>query len=210
MKMKSSRNANKLLKEVSQITRQLIYDGLVIEQNFPNCFIGAGQITEVNWNSYKEISFALKGVSYQEIYNHFDDAKNFNFKFTDGSLIQLSYRFKNNDLIGHRLCYLPKPKKLIYESSRQKKLIIRADYSPASTEAFNHPSTHLHIGEIEDCRIPLAGPMSPGLFILFILRTFYKDKVTPAIQKTCLSGNLFNSSILTEEVNELYIKSPHI
>jgi hypothetical protein len=57
-----------------------------------------------------------------------------------------------------------------------------------------HPASHLTLGQYENCRIPVSGPLGPNSFGMFILRNFYcraytKNKNTFDRRSTALVRN---------------------
>ncbi|MDP3444869.1 MAG: DUF2290 domain-containing protein, partial [Ignavibacteria bacterium] len=50
---------------------------------------------------------------------------------------------------------------------------IRFDYDPENVKSVDHPSSHLTLGQYQNCRIPIKAPITPNIFIDFILRSFY-------------------------------------
>jgi hypothetical protein len=39
-----------------------------------------------------------------------------------------------------------------------------------------HPKSHLTLGDVKDCRLPVTSPLTPRWFVEFILRNFYQTK----------------------------------
>ncbi len=211
-----SRRGNLLRNEISNLTLHLIQSGLAIDQNFAERKDVSG-LVDISWPASGSVAFARKGFPYKDAYLRFVQERTFTAKLFDGSLIQLSYRFNGEDLIGHRLCYLPRPKEIeVNDVIRDEVLsnaelpIIRMDFSPESAKPFSHPMTHMHIGYEEVCRIPTSAPCTPARFVLFILRSFYSDKVTSELEKALNNGDQFGCSLTKEELGESYFKVPHL
>jgi len=182
-----------VFKEIRTITEQLIECNLSINQNFP---INREKKVIV-WQGQTDISLALKNISYEEIYEEIDKAKNYNIKMLDGALIQIMYSFSNRgkQLAAHRLAFFPSPHKESYDENPQAyeelyfgecvyydivmkhaiRFPIRFDYDDDSSKHVDmvHPKSHLHLGQYEHCRIPVRSPLTPNTFIKFILRNFY-------------------------------------
>ena len=108
----------------------------------------------------------------------------------DGSLIQVSFDFHQNELIGHRLLYFPCPfdfdDKLVrseslvdviefYESEEIPAVRLRApirfDYD-ANVSTDEHPASHVTF-QWAHARVPNFSPISLGHFIDFVFRNFY-------------------------------------
>ena len=108
----------------------------------------------------------------------------------DGSIVQISYDFDYQTLVGHRLVYFPSPfdfdRELLeafglfeaieeYQGSRvdlvRLRSPIRFDYDSTANPA-THPASHMTF-EWSHCRIPVVSPLSPGHFIRFLFKNFY-------------------------------------
>lgn len=108
----------------------------------------------------------------------------------DGAIIQLSYDFVGDELVGHRLLYYPCPFNVDQAMLREEPILdvmelykqqdnsyirlrspLRFDYSPEA-QARGHPASHLTILS-NDCRWAVVAPLSPGHFIRFVFRHFY-------------------------------------
>ncbi len=170
--------------QITQITAKLIKSGLSANQNFPSMSSG-----EIAYTDMKDIALALKNIPYGEVYYALDKEKNYNIKMIDGALIQMLYRFDGDILIEHRLAFFPNPslesfqnEPELYESDEiyadiiGKNIVtfpIRVDYSPEQHIDIQHPKAHITLGQIKNCRIPVSEPVTPELFISFLLRNFY-------------------------------------
>lgn len=197
-----------ILNQINQITSSLISVNLSEEQNFPS---------EKNGSIYvagnHDISISMKNISYKDIYIILRKEKNFNFKMIDGALVQLMYNFDTSDnLIKYRLAFFPSPDLLefqneseLYESDQIyadilfKNIVttpIRFDYDPLNHKILDHPCSHLTLGQYQNCRIPLNKPITPNIFMDFILRNFYntaKNKFSDQLNFDKI--NSFNISI---------------
>lgn len=213
---------NSVFAEVRVITAKLIEEGLAVDYNFP-CKISIGKGQEISWSSQSRIAPQLKASNYEEIYKYVIEQRNFSFLLNDGGVLQLLYRFDHKDnLISHRLAYLPNP----YSRNLADPLIIGPDedslnivekplsilpirFEYSNDESFykeyKHPYSHIHLGDIEDCRIPLRAPTSPNLFIDFILRNFYTEFFYKTFQVGDLKVNpLFSDTISSNESKILH------
>jgi len=47
------------------------------------------------------------------------------------------------------------------------------DMRPGIAIDIDHPRSHLTIGQYKNCRIAVSAPVTPGVFVGFILRSFY-------------------------------------
>lgn len=176
---------NDIISQIQQITSKLIAVSLSEEQNFPSERDG-----HIYISGNHDISIALKNIPYIDIYKNLDEHKNYNIRMIDGALIQLMYSFDSDDnLIQSRLAFFPSPsleefqnnseiyeQDEIYADMIEKNIVsvpIRFDYDPQNFMPKEHPSSHLTLGQYKNCRIPIKAPITPNIFIDFILRNFY-------------------------------------
>jgi hypothetical protein len=108
----------------------------------------------------------------------------------DGSLLQVTYNFDGDELVGHRLAYVPCPFLIDAELARTMPLqelielylddpaesvvlraTIRFDYDPGAARA-DHPASHVSINS-PGCRIPCVAPLHLSQFTAFVFRHFY-------------------------------------
>lgn len=174
-----------ILKQVESITSTLIRIGLSVQQNYPS-----NQQGNIAYSGMQDISIAMKNIAYEEIYKTLEEAKNYNIKMLDGALIQMLYNFdKKNCLVSHRLAFFPAPslesyqnepniyeQDEIYADILAKNIVtfpIRFDYDPNNFVDIEHPRSHVTFGQYKNCRIPVSEPITPEIFIAFILRNFY-------------------------------------
>ena len=216
---------NETFQEINQITIKLVELGLSVKQNFPyrnNHIISFGEGGSV--------TNLLKNVSYEEKYNFIDLAGKYNFKFLDGALVQLMYTFDRSDreITSHRLAFLPAPnfinydedpeayEHLYYGNSEFHDLIsrniiktpIRFDFNSEDKKHIDiqHPKSHLHIGEYEGCRIPVVEPVSPSIFINFLIRNFYNSALINQFKNYSFPVNFrFRGEITSNESEILHL-----
>ena len=102
----------------------------------------------------------------------------------DGAMVQI---------IGRRLAPLP----------------LRIDYNANSRELpFAHPKCHMTLGQYRGCRIPVAAPLTPHLFMDFVLRNFYDDDGHGYADGLRKSEHRFRPSIRPEEQRVVHLTSP--
>jgi hypothetical protein len=207
-----------VLNQINKITSKLIELNLSSNQQFPSEKDG---IIYISGNP--DLSIALKNISYSEIYDTLNKDKNYNIKMIDGALIQLMYSFKaNGDLKKYRLAFFPSPNldefqnnwelyelDEIYADIIGKNIVttpIRFDYDPSNFEAIEHPCSHLTIGQYKNCRIPLSAPLTPVIFIEFILRNFYNT----AHNKYSKKFNFKNEVSFASCIDDLETKILHL
>lgn len=205
-----------IFKQIEKITAKLIEIGLSAEQNFPS-----NQLGRISYTGMQDISIAMKNIAYEEIYKKLEETKNYNIKMLDGALIQLLYSFENKKLISHRLAFFPAPnlesfqnEPEIYEDDEiyadilGKNIVtfpIRFDYDPENFIEIDHPKTHVTLGQYKNCRIPVSEPLTPELFITFILRNFYYPAFHKHTLKFNLSQHRFPKTITEIEKSILHI-----
>lgn len=189
--------------QINKLTNSLIENSLCYDQNPPT------KIPNVSgWDTCqivipsKEISVALKNVTYSEMYNAMNQRRNYNFRLIDGALLVLLYDFLNGNLQRHTLAYYPNPNLLSFQENEDlyfeddtyldmfdKRSVIvplRFDYDGRENvyREIDHPKAHFTLGQFENCRIPVSKPLMPCQFVHFVLRNFYyqayvksKDKI---------------------------------
>lgn len=185
---------NETYQEISSITQKIIENGLSIDEKWPERFG-----SKISWNEQKDISIALKNVPYSDKYTDLKNDRNFNFKMVDGALIQMMYEFNSTGrlLLSHRLAFFPSPNLERYDNAPEAyeeqyfgdsefhdmieqnvvAFPIRFDYNVNQNlfKDIEHPYSHATFGEYEYCRIPINCPLTPSIFINFILRNFYNS-----------------------------------
>ncbi|MDP2722966.1 MAG: DUF2290 domain-containing protein [Bacteroidales bacterium] len=207
-----------VLNQIMRITSALISVNLCEEQNFPSEKDG-----EIYISGNHDLSIALKNLPYQEIYSILNDEKNFNLKMIDGALIQLMYSFDHEDnLQKSRLAFFPSPDLTEFQNNSEiyeldyiyadmlfKNIVtvpIRFDYDPGNFMPMHHPSSHLTFGQYDNCRIPVVGPITPNMFMDFIIRNFYNT----AFRKYADELNFDLIKIFNDNIHELEQRIVHV
>src|SRR5690349_8325365 len=105
---------NETFQEIVSITQNIIENGLSIEEKWPH---RAG--SRISWLEQRDLSIALKNVSYSDKYDVLKNDRNFNFKMVDGALIQMMYEYNvtGKKLISHRLAFFPSPNLERYDNA---------------------------------------------------------------------------------------------
>ena len=160
-----------------------------VYQNYP-VIKKIGSQQRLEWSLIKNLSVSLKNLDYDIIYSEIEKNTDYTIKLIDGNIIQMLYTFENNELISHRLAMFPSPKLELFQSNPEiyekdeiyaditsKKIVpfpIRFDYNKKEVvSTHNHPKSHVTLGQYTNCRIPAYGPISPRIFMQFILENFY-------------------------------------
>lgn len=216
-------NPTEIYTQITQLTSEIIKSALCDHQNFPSKKNLPNGIVEIGVNSIEKSIF-LKNISYRQLYYELLKQKFYNIKMIDGGLITLLYRFKNNELIAHRLTFFPSPDLEIFQNEPElylndelylefldKKIVgvpLRFDFD--SGEAFipvEHPKSHFTLGQYEKCRIPVSSALTPYQFIEFILRNFYYTTKNKCILTKYITT--FEKSIISEEEDLIHICIPN-
>ncbi len=206
--------------EINQITRQLIELGLSDDQNFAVLKEVHADCFEVTYDSDTGISYALKNHPYPEIYAEIKTNRDYNISLPDGGLIQLQYRFDQDEVIKHRLGFFPSPdlsefqndpaiyeEDLVYAdviSSYVMTTPLRFDFDAAAFVEGEHPKSHVTIGQYQNCRIPVRSALGPSKFVEFILASFYNTAFQSYSDQIIKSGLLHPETITPVEAKRVH------
>lgn len=212
-----------IMQEIIMLTSKVIAIGISERENPPAIQID-GAITDIGISGVKDISIALKSMCYEELYNAMHDEKFYNFKFPDGGLVQLLYRFENNEIKKHRLAYFPSPS---FESFQNEAEVYMEDHMYAEvidrrilpvpvrfdydgTEGvykdLTHPKSHFTLGQYKNCRIPVCSPITPLLFMDFILRSFYNTAMLNFSDALDMQFTRFHETATPTEKDRIHIR----
>lgn len=193
----------KIRLQVEMLTADLMKCSLCEEQKFPSIRNEPSNIKKIDFGK-SDLSIVLKNESYQKIYNELLRTHAYNLRMVDGALIQLMYKFQKNSLQSHRLAFFPSPyleefqnnpeiyeEDSIYADIIKKNIVpfpLRFDFDCREevVRVVDHPQSHLTLGQYQNCRIPVSAPLTPSMFIDFILRSFYNtayNKFSDSIRK---------------------------
>lgn len=199
--MSRSRSAAALLKEIAAISRKLIEDGLVDDQNVVSLSYFPGN----RWALAQpgaDMSVALKKLPYAEIYTDLAASGNYTLHMLDGALIQFSYSGKDTLIEQHRLAYLPAPDLEPYQNDpdlyfgenhfveivghQVMPVPVRFDFDSRPGVAIDgtHPVSHVTLGQYKHCRVAATRAITPSEFMTFILNSFYSTPTHPTAQFT--------------------------
>lgn len=192
--------------EIENIINFLVLNGLSSIQNYPVIKKYPENTKKIQWANISNLSICLRNIEYNLIYSEMSKNHDYTVKLIDGNIIQMLYTFKNKELYSHRLAMFPAPhlesfqnQPEIYENDElyadiiAKNLVsfpIRFDYCKEDIiSKQEHPFSHVSLGQYENCRIPAYGPISPQVFMKFILEnfynTFYKNYKDSLFDKKC-------------------------
>jgi hypothetical protein len=214
---------NTTLNQTIKLISSLIEVGLSDDQNYPSISNLPENISEVTIPGNHDFSISLKNISYREIYETLEAGRSYHIRMIDGGLIQILYRFKDQNLMSHRLCYFPSPDfeafqndpdvyltDPIYGDILQKSIMpfpVRFDFNLDDKlhVEIDHPKSHMTLGQYTNCRIPVSAPLTPHTFLSFILNSFYKC-ATKSFDSLPRNPNIVCTGTLTD--NEL--KTTHL
>ena len=203
-------------KQVESLTIDLIKYSLCEEQKYPSLRKESFNISKIDFGKI-DLSIVLKNRAYKEIYNELLKTQAYNLKMIDGALIQLMYKFQKDSLQSHRLAFFPSPylekfqnnpkiyeEDCIYADIIKKNIVpfpIRFDFDCRKNVVKDreHPQSHLTLGQYNNCRIPVSAPLTPSIFIDFILRNFYNTAFKQYSNRINKFNNYFTDTISTTE-----------
>lgn len=218
-------NPETIREQVESLTTDLIGCSLCDEQKFPSLRNESSNISRIDFGK-TDISFVLRNRPYKEIYNELLRTQAYNLKMIDGALIQLMYKFKESSLQSHRLAFFPSPyleefqnnpeiykEDNIYADIIKRNIVpfpLRFDFNHKEEEAndSNHPQSHLTLGQYQNCRIPVSAPLTPSVFIDFVLRNFYNTAFNQYSNKINRFSEIFVDTIATSERALSHVQLP--
>lgn len=176
-------------KEIEHIIGVLVSTCMSSNQNYP-IIRNSGSQQKLEWGEITNLSIALKNFDYSIVYTEIDKNCDYTLKLIDGNIIQMMYTFENGELISHRLAMFPSPKLEVFQNQPdiyqndeiyadiiERKIVpfpIRFDYDKNVVASSHlHPHSHVTLGQYKHCRIPAYGPISPSVFMEFVLENFY-------------------------------------
>lgn len=177
-----------VLAQLRDIYSRMIKSGLSVKQFNPSDRAISGGRRSIG--DMPSTAIALRDIVYELIYEELDTHDAYHIKLPDGGLILFQYTFTSDGKIAkHRLAFFPssvlptvEEAPYLYENDelfadimldRLVRFPIRFDFDPANHKDVLHPQCHLTLGQFENCRIPLTGPIMPNAFVMFLLRNFY-------------------------------------
>jgi hypothetical protein len=184
---------NGVREQLADLIERLITTSISVKQFSPSVRTVSGG--EILIGRRVSTAIALRDVAYNVVYSELDVNEAYDIKLVDGGLLIFQYRFGVDEkLLQHRLAYFPSPElptvdeapelyeqDSLYGDIVDRRLVrfpIRFDYAPLQRADLIHPSSHLTLGQYENCRIPVVGPLTPNAFCMFIIRNFYNRAYT--------------------------------
>lgn len=174
--------------QINELIERLIAASLSVQQYWPSQQTGVDG--DILIGSLTGAAVALRNIAYEDVYSELDANQVYHVKLIDGGLLQLQYAFTRDEVLRkHRLAYFPNPRLPTIEDAPQlyeedelygdiiaRQLVrfpVRIDFAPEDQVDLVHPAAHMTLGQYESCRIPVAGPVAPISFGMFIIRNFY-------------------------------------
>lgn len=218
--------ANQTKRQIDGIVRCLIETSLADDQTFPYLDGNQAGLARVTFPGAEFVSIALRDRSYDDIYMELVESRAYVIKMLDGALIQMMYQFFQGTLTSHRLAFFPSPFLDDFQSNAEIYLLddiyadvvarsivhvpIRFDYNAQNHlhQDLIHPKAHLTLGQYENCRIPVSGPLTPLRFADFILRNFYHTAHHKYTDRLPAFGANFDESITNDEREIAHVVIP--
>lgn len=212
-----------IIKEISELTSKVIDTAITDKEKRPTLRLEQGYKV-IGIEGVLDFSIALRSMKYHELYKAVFDAGFYNFRFVDGGLVQILYEFNRDDeLIRHKLAYFPSPdfesfqnepevylEDNIYAEVLDPRVLpvpIRFDYDGRDEiyKELTHPKSHLTLGQYKNCRIPVCSPITPALFIDFIMRSFYNTALIDLSEKLDFRFTRFDVTATALEKDRIHI-----
>lgn len=213
--------SNSVIITLREFLELLLTSDLALYVQWPKK-ISIGSTYRITWSSIKGSLIEGDFATIDE-YGAFLKAGQYTAFLYDGAILQISYDFIGNKIVGHRLGYYPWPffeydKELLSECDPyevfnmyiSEKTIcrlnspIRFDYRQ-NGEAKQHARSHVHLNR-HYTRIAVSKPLSLGQFVHFIFKNFYPDdwKIHRFLREKL--PNMFGNNYLCLEENDaLYL-----
>lgn len=128
---------------------------------------------------------------YNDVFDLIHKNRQFTVLMFDNTIINIEYVFNGNELYKSRCLILPDLRlyaggdyyedytdnraniDLEFLQKYQLRFPFRIDYDKQAFKAGIHPSSHVHLGFSEGCRIPISCALSPRIIFQFIIENFY-------------------------------------
>lgn len=207
--------------EINAITGKLIEAGMCDSQKFARLKQISTTHTEVSFETSGNFSLMLRNIPYAEMYEEIKRSQDYNIAMADGALIQLQYIFEDEEVVQHRLAFLPSPNLTVYQNDPEiyendiifaeavaRNIVttpIRFDFDRNSFVADEHPMAHCTIGQYKNCRIPISSAVSPYRFCEFVLGSFYNTAYRDFRAVLGASGIMHPSTITRNEQQKIHM-----
>ena len=221
-------STSKIIKEdIDGLISELIGKGICDDSNFSAIRSCGNKVVDITFSGAEYVSIALGDIEYVDIYHELVDKRSYNMKLVDGAILQMMYRIDGNELMQHRLAFYPSPilrsfqdgpedymRDELFIDIVQRRIIpfpLRFDFDNRKDICVDifHPKSHLTLGDVKGCRIPVSAPLSPRWFIEFILRNFYQTDKYDFISGLPGHNLKFDDSITCNESSILHVRIPY-
>lgn len=216
----------KIKEDIDGLISELIGKGVCDDSNF-SAIRTSGSKADVTFSGSEHVSIALGDIEYDEIYRELADKRSYNMRLVDGALLQMMYRVEGDELLQHRLAFYPSPSLLPFQDDPdaymrdvlfieivQRRIVpfpMRFDFDAREGVYIDvvHPKSHLTLGDVKGCRIPVSAPLTPRWFVEFVLRNFYQTDTHDFIGGLPQHKIKFPMSITRNEVGLMHMVIPY-
>jgi len=219
--------SNSVRADIEGLISELIGCGVCDDSNFPVVRTHREQVVEVSFNGAEYISGSFGERQYIDVYQLLLNERSFSMKLVDGALLQMMYIIERDKLRQHRLAFYPSPSLLPFQDDPEsymddelfveivkRKIIpfpLRFDFDSRQNvyKDVIHPMSHLTLGDVKECRIPISAPLTPRWFIEFILRNFYQTKKYDFVIRLPQHNIKLSSTITNNERKLIHMVVPY-
>lgn len=212
--------------DIDGLISELIGKGVCDDSNF-SAIRSSGSKVDVTFSGSEHVSIALGDIEYTEIYRELADKRSYNMRLVDGALLQMMYRIEGDELLQHRLACYPSPSQLPFQDDPdaymrdelfieivQRRIVpfpLRFDFDAREGVYIDgtHPKSHLTLGDVKGCRIPVSAPLTPRWFIEFVLRNFYQTETHNFVDGLPQHKIKFPTSITANETGLMHMVIPY-
>lgn len=212
--------------DIDGLISELIGKGVCDDSNF-SAIRSSGSKVDVTFSGSEHVSIALGDIEYAEIYRELADKRSYNMRLVDGALLQMMYRVEGDELLQHRLAFYPSPSLLPFQDDPdaymrdelfieivQRRIVpfpLRFDFDAREGVYIDvaHPKSHLTLGDVKGCRIPVSAPLTPRWFVEFVLRNFYQTETHDFVGGLPQHKIKFPTSISANETGLMHMVIPY-
>lgn len=217
---------NSIKQDIDGLISALIGKGICDDSNF-SAIRPSGDKTDVTFSGSEHVSIALGNIEYADIYRELADKRSYNMRLVDGALLQMMYRIGEAQLLQHRLAFYPSPDLLPFQDEPdaymrdelfldiiERRIVpfpLRFDFDTREGVYADvvHPKSHLTLGDVEGCRIPVSAPLTPRWFVEFILRNFYQTEQHDFVSGLPRHRIHFSATITENEAGLIHMVVPY-
>ena len=176
--------------DIDSVLASLIERGIVDDQNFSILRQHSDVKWEVTFDGAQHVAIGMGEIDYADLHKELSGRRAYSAKLIDGALLQMMYRFEGEVLVKHRLAYYPSATLRPFEQGAEEYLRdelyadivsrrivpfpVRFDFDRQAAIDIDHPQSHLTLGDVLGCRIPVTSGVTPRWFVEFVLRNFYQ------------------------------------